>query len=244
MIWATVSSQSCFCWLYRASPSLASKNIINLISLLTIWWCPDTILIPLISVKSLPAMQETQFQSLGQEDPLEKEMATHSSILAWRIPWTEEPGGLYIVHRVTKNRNMIKTNVEAMVNPYKFFFLIFKKCYWRGLPFSRKWSGLVVRNPPCNAGTWVQSLVLEPCSGSSRPTCHMVMAKLVKRKSLMKAKIHALDCNRIFCALGNPEIMLPLSSDLLIQVLQTSRTFYSNYLDQKPQCTPHQTSST
>ena len=40
-------------------------------------------------VKSLPAMQETQVQSLGQEDSLEKEMATHSSILAWRIPWTE-----------------------------------------------------------------------------------------------------------------------------------------------------------
>ena len=39
-------------------------------------------------------MQETWVQSLGQEDPLEKEMATHSSILAWRIPWTEEPGGL------------------------------------------------------------------------------------------------------------------------------------------------------
>ena len=39
-------------------------------------------------------MQETQFQSLGWEDPLEKEMATHSSILAWRIPWTEETGGL------------------------------------------------------------------------------------------------------------------------------------------------------
>ena len=45
-------------------------------------------------VKNLPAMQETQVQSLGQEDPLEKEMATHSRILAWRIPWTEEPGGL------------------------------------------------------------------------------------------------------------------------------------------------------
>ena len=40
MIWATVSSQSCFCWLYRASPSLTAKNIINLISVLTIWWCP------------------------------------------------------------------------------------------------------------------------------------------------------------------------------------------------------------
>ena len=45
-------------------------------------------------VKNLPAMQETRVQSLGQEDPLEKEMATHSSVLAWEIPWTEEPGGL------------------------------------------------------------------------------------------------------------------------------------------------------
>ena len=45
-------------------------------------------------VKNLPAMQETWIQPLGQEDPWEKEMATHSSILAWRIPWTEEPGGL------------------------------------------------------------------------------------------------------------------------------------------------------
>ena len=46
------------------------------------------------TVKNLPAVQETWVQSLGQEDPLEKGMATHSSILAWRIPWTEEPGGL------------------------------------------------------------------------------------------------------------------------------------------------------
>ena len=45
-------------------------------------------------VKNSPAMQETQIQSLGWEDPLEKEMAAHTSILAWGIPWTEEPGGL------------------------------------------------------------------------------------------------------------------------------------------------------
>ena len=45
-------------------------------------------------VKYLLAMQETQVRSLGQEDPLEKEMATHSSTLAWKIPWTEQPGGL------------------------------------------------------------------------------------------------------------------------------------------------------
>ena len=45
-------------------------------------------------VKNPPAMQETQVPSLGGEDPMEKGMATHSSIIAWKIPWTEEPGGL------------------------------------------------------------------------------------------------------------------------------------------------------
>jgi len=45
-------------------------------------------------VKNLPAMQRTHVQSLGQKDPLKKRMATHSSVLAWRIPWTEEPGQL------------------------------------------------------------------------------------------------------------------------------------------------------
>ena len=45
-------------------------------------------------VKNLPSMQETGVRSLGQEDPLEEGMATHASILAWRIPWTEDPGGL------------------------------------------------------------------------------------------------------------------------------------------------------
>ena len=49
--------------------------------------------------KRLPTMQETQVRSLGQEDLLEKEIATHSSILAWRIPWTEEPGGLQSMGR-------------------------------------------------------------------------------------------------------------------------------------------------
>ena len=54
------------------------------------------------AVKNPPAIQETQVQSLGREDPLEKGMATHSSILAWRIPWTGEPGGLQSIgsHRV------------------------------------------------------------------------------------------------------------------------------------------------
>ena len=53
-------------------------------------------------VKNLPTMQETQVQSLGREDPLEKGKATHSSILPWRIPWTEEAGGIQSMgpHRI------------------------------------------------------------------------------------------------------------------------------------------------
>ena len=57
-------------------------------------------------VKNPPAMQETQFRSLGWEDPLEKEMATHSSILTWRIPWIEEPREL-TVHEVTKSQTQL-----------------------------------------------------------------------------------------------------------------------------------------
>ena len=55
-------------------------------------------------VKNLPAVQETQVQSLGQEDPLEEGMAAHFSILAWRIPWTEESDGLHTVHGVAESQ--------------------------------------------------------------------------------------------------------------------------------------------
>ena len=63
------------------------------------------------SVKSLPAMQETQVQFLGREDPLEKDMATHSSILAGGIPWMEEPGGLQSVG--SKESDMTKHTQHA-----------------------------------------------------------------------------------------------------------------------------------
>ena len=56
------------------------------------------------TVKCLPTMRETQVQSLGREDPPEKEMASHSSILAWKIPWTEEPSRLQSVYGVAKSQ--------------------------------------------------------------------------------------------------------------------------------------------
>ena len=58
-------------------------------------------------VKNLPAIQETRVQSLGGENPVKKGMATHSSILAWRIPWTEKPGGA-TVPGVTKSQTRLK----------------------------------------------------------------------------------------------------------------------------------------
>ena len=72
-------------------------------------------------VKNLPAMQEpqeTQVQSLGQEDPVEDGMATHSSILAWRIPWTEEPSGLLSIG----SKELDKT--EATYQAHMWYILI------------------------------------------------------------------------------------------------------------------------
>ena len=74
-------------------------------------------------VKNLPAMQETQIWSLGQEDPLKKGMATHSIIFAWRIPWTEEPSGLQSMgwQRVRNTHNY--TRKDLFYNP-RFWSLI------------------------------------------------------------------------------------------------------------------------
>ena len=69
-------------------------------------------------LKRLPAVQETQVRSLGWEDPLEKEMATHSSSLSWRIPWTEEPGGLQ------------STGLQRVRHDFTFTFTLHAWHYW------------------------------------------------------------------------------------------------------------------
>ena len=73
-----------------------SQSLLQLMSIQSVMLPNNPILSLLLPqmVKRLPTMQETQVRSLGQEDPLEKEMATHSSSLAWKIPWTEESGRL------------------------------------------------------------------------------------------------------------------------------------------------------
>ena len=70
------------------------------------------------SIKNLPTMQKTQVQSPGWEDSLEKEMATHPSILAWRIPWTEKPGGLESMGSLRVRHNLLL----FFSSSYKFTF--------------------------------------------------------------------------------------------------------------------------
>ena len=98
-------------------------------------------------VKNLPAMWETQVWSLGREDPLEKGMATHSSILAWRIPWTEEPGGLQSMGSQRVGHDWA-TNTRGFPGDTsgKEFLWQWRRCkrhgfsLWvRKIPWRRKW---------------------------------------------------------------------------------------------------------
>ena len=93
-------SQNLHIWLHIIPvlyfiPGLENLNTLNSLSLYGIWICSAFLVAQ--SVKNLLAVQETQLQSLDREDPLEKEMTTHSSILAWKIPWADEPCGLQSV---------------------------------------------------------------------------------------------------------------------------------------------------
>ena len=77
------------------------------------------------TVKNMPAMQETCVRFLGWEDPLEKEMATHSSILAWEIPWTEEPGGLQSMgsQRVRQETEQLSMHALFPISNNNSFFI-------------------------------------------------------------------------------------------------------------------------
>ena len=81
--------------------------------------------------KNLPAMQETWVQSLSQEEPLEEEMATHSSILAWRIPWTEEPGGLQTM--VLQSQTQLSMHTQEPLGCFGVFFVCLFVFFWRKL---------------------------------------------------------------------------------------------------------------
>ena len=97
-------------------------------------------------IKNLPAVQETWVKSLGQEDPLEKEMASHSSTLAWRIPWMEEPGGLQTMglQRVRRDFTFTFTfNGASQVAQWQRICLPSRRHRFdprvRKIPWKRKW---------------------------------------------------------------------------------------------------------
>ena len=89
---------------YIKVPSPVTYNVFTIPLLLSTYYVPDWASLVAQMVKCLPTMQETLVRSLGQEDPLEKETATRSSTLAWKIPWTEEPA---TVHGVAKSRTRL-----------------------------------------------------------------------------------------------------------------------------------------
>ena len=89
-------------------------------------------------VKHLPAMWETRVWSMGQEDPLEKEMATHSSVLAWKIPWMEDPGGLHTVHGFAKSRTWLS---DFTFFPCGYFGYKSLTLHYTGAPSSKAHGG-------------------------------------------------------------------------------------------------------
>ena len=96
-------------------------------------------------------MQETWVQSLGQEEPLEEGMATHSSILAWKIPWTEEPGGLqYIASQRVRCDWEININLFSWWRKYKKIFEYFKYD-WNNLAHGKKGQVLA-----CQHTSWMK----------------------------------------------------------------------------------------
>ena len=104
-------------------------------------------------VKNLPAMLEMEVRSLGQEDPLKKEMATHSSILAWRIPWTEEPGGLQSMRSqmldVTERLTLsLHFHFCLLLQPGSFLRVVILRCFPGGCSTTSTVAGTL------QAGTW------------------------------------------------------------------------------------------
>ena len=81
-------------------------------------------------IKNMPAMQETWVQSLDWEDPLEKGMATHSSILVWRSPWTEEPGGIHGIQKSLGSMGHKESDTTGHTHTHSFKALLRRSCYF------------------------------------------------------------------------------------------------------------------
>ena len=105
------------------------------------------------TVKHLSTMQETRVQSLGRENPLEKDVATHSSTIAWKIPWTEEPSRLLVAHGVAKSRTRLSDftslHFKRSVNSS---YLVTAFLWGAALPYSSFQGGASGKEPACQCG--------------------------------------------------------------------------------------------
>ena len=123
-------------------------------------------------VKNLPAIQETWVPSLGWEDPLEKGMATHSSILAWRIPWTEEPGGLQSMGSQRVRHDWVISTTNFTFQQYQNLCSLTPWCIYF---CSRCWE------PPRAAAYYVW-LCVPDCSHLVTPTSRHVFPQSLQKK--------------------------------------------------------------
>ena len=145
-------------------------------------------------VKNLPTVLKTVVRSLGQEEPLEKGMATHSSILAWRIPWTEEPGGLQsmgsqrvghnwatfislcllllLLSRFSRVRLCATPEMEAHQAPLSLGFFKARTLEWVAISFSNEWKwkvkGKLLSRVRLPATPWTTAHQAPPSMGFSR----------------------------------------------------------------------------
>ena len=158
------------------------------------------------TVKRLPAVRETRVRSLGREDPLEKEMATHSSILAWRIPWMEEPGRL----QSTGSQRIGHDWATSLSFPYTICVCMYVQLcltLWDpmdcslpdssvGFPRQEYWSGLSFPSPGdlSNPGIKPSLLHLLHWQADSLPVCHL--------GSPIYVYIHTINTQEVIKAFG------------------------------------------
>ena len=139
MIWATVSSQSCFCWLYRASPSLAAKNIISLISVLTIWWCPCV---------------ESSLVVFGRGCLLWSVCCLGKTLWAFSLLHSVLQGQIYLLlvswlptfafqSPVMKRTSFLVLVLEGLVGLHRTIQLQLLQHYWSGHRLGLQWYGMV-----------------------------------------------------------------------------------------------------
>ena len=125
-------------------------------------------------VKTLPAVQETRVRSLGWEDSLEKEMATHSSVLAWRIPWTEEPGRLQAFGLKSRTRlSDFHFTAHFRITRRKIIHVIF---FYR-TSSSRTWQGARDIVNPCGCTRLVMSLFATPWTIAHHVSLSMIFPR-------------------------------------------------------------------